>query len=233
MIDKTWKSSLDAVADIPDGAVVATGGFGLCGIPENLIRALVERGVKGLTIISNNIGSIDLKSGGAYGVALLFEKRQVRKFVGSFPGPVAKKDWFLEQYKKGDVELEIMPQGTLNERLRCAMAGLGGVYTPVGAGTILAQGKETRVLNGREYVLELPLKADYALIKGHAGDRMGNLAYRYTARNYNAVMAGTATVTVAEVERLVAPGEIDPDHVHTPGILVQRVVQGERYERRA
>jgi 3-oxoacid CoA-transferase subunit A len=166
-------------------------------------------------------------------VALLFEKRQVRKFVGSFPGPVAKKDWFLEQYKKGDVELEIMPQGTLNERLRCAMAGLGGVYTPVGAGTILAQGKETRVLNGREYVLELPLKADYALIKGHAGDRMGNLAYRYTARNYNAVMAGTATVTVAEVERLVAPGEIDPDHVHTPGILVQRVVQGERYERRA
>jgi 3-oxoacid CoA-transferase subunit A len=231
-MNKTFESSRAAIEDIRDGAVIMTGGFGLCGIPENLIRALLDKGVKDLTIISNNIGSIDLRKGGAFGVALLFRNRQVRKFVGSFPGPVARLDWFLDMVEKKEVEIEIMPQGTLNERVRLAVAGLGGVYTPVGAGTELAHGKETRVIDGREYLLELPLKADFALVKAHTGDRMGNLVYRRTARNYNAVMAGAAKVTIAEVEHLVEPGAIDPDQVHTPGIFVQRVVQGELYEKR-
>jgi 3-oxoacid CoA-transferase subunit A len=231
-MDKTIESSLKAIADVPDGAVIMSGGFGLCGIPENLIRALLEKGVRDLTIISNNIGSIDLKRGGAFGVALLFKAGQVRKFVGSFPGPVAQEDWFLKQYNEKKIEVEIMPQGTLNERIRCAAAGLGGVYTPVGAGTLLAQGKESRTLDGREYLLELPLKADFAIVKAFRGDRAGNLVYRHAARNYNAVMAGAARVTIAEVEELVEPGGIDPDGVHTPGILVQRIVKGERYEKR-
>ncbi len=231
-MDKTFAGSMAAIHDIRDGAVIMTGGFGLCGIPENLIRAVLEKGVKDLTIISNNIGSIDLKKGGAFGVALLFKNRQVRKFVGSFPGPVARLDWFLDMYEKHEVTVEIMPQGTLNERIRLAVAGLGGVYTPVGVGTELAVGKETRVIDGKEYLLELPLKADFALVKAHTGDRMGNLVYRRTARNYNAVMAGAAAVTIAEVENLVEPGAIDPDQVHTPGIFVQRVVKGELFEKR-
>jgi len=231
-MDKRYASSHEAIADIQDGAVLMTGGFGLSGIPENLIRALVERKVRDLTIISNNMGSIDLKEGGAFGAALLFENRQVRKFVGSFPGPVARFDWFLEQYNAGEVEVEIMPQGTLNERIRCSAAGLGGFYTPTGVGTLLAEGKECREIEGKEYLLELPLHADFALVKAFRGDRMGNLLYRYTARNYNAVMAGAARLTIAEVEELVEPGEIPPDHVHTPGIFVQRIVKGEVYEKR-
>jgi 3-oxoacid CoA-transferase subunit A len=231
-MDKTYTSAQAAIADIKDGARIMFGGFGLCGIPENLIRALQEAGPRDLTVISNNAGSIDLKEGGAYGLALLFESGQVRKFVGSFPGPVAKLESFLGPFQRDELELEIMPQGTLNERIRCAMAGLGGVYTPVGVGTTLAQGKETRTINGKDYLLELPLTADFALIKAAQGDRMGNLVYRYTARNYNAVMAGAATVTIAEVEELLAPGDFHPDQVHTPGVLVQRVVKGERYERR-
>ncbi len=231
-MDKTIASAREAIADIQDGARIMFGGFGLCGIPENLLRALREKGVKDLTVISNNAGSIDLKAGGAYGLALLFESRQVKKFVGSFPGPVAKLDYFLGPFQSGELELEIMPQGTLNERIRCAMAGLGGVYSPVGVGTILAEGKESRTIEGKEYLLELPLHADFALIKAAQGDRMGNLVYRYTARNYNAVMAGAATTTIAEVEELLAPGAFHPDQVHTPGVLVQRVVVGERYERR-
>jgi len=231
-MDKTFESSIEAIADIGDGAVIMSGGFGLSGIPENLIRALVEKGSRGLTIISNNIGSIDLRMGGAYGVALLFENRQVRRFVGSFPGPVTKMDWFLEQYNAGEIELEIMPQGTLNERIRCAVAGLGAVYTPVGVGTVLAEGKESREIDGKEYLLEPALHADFAIVKARRGDRMGNLVYRGSARNYNAVMAGAATVTIAEVEELVEPGGIDPDSVHTPGIFVQRVIRGEFYEKR-
>jgi 3-oxoacid CoA-transferase subunit A len=231
-MDKRFASAMDAIEDIRDGAVIMFGGFGLCGIPENLIRALREKGTRELTVISNNAGSIDLKQGGAFGLALLFESRQVRKFVGSFPGPASKLDTFLGPFQRGELEVEIMPQGTLNERIRCAMAGLGGVYTPVGVGTLLAEGKETRVINGKEYLLELPLYADFALIKGYKGDSMGNLIYRYTARNYNAVMAGAAKVTIAEVEELVEPGTIGPDDVHTPGILVQRVLQGARYEKR-
>ncbi len=231
-MNKTIESALEAIEDIKDGARIMFGGFGLCGIPENLIRALVEKGVQDLTVISNNAGSIDLKAGGAFGLALLFESRQVRKFVGSFPGPVAKLDYFLEPFQSGELELEIMPQGTLNERIRCAMAGLGGVYSPVGAGTILAEGKETRTIGGQDYLLELPLHADFGLVRAAKGDSMGNLVYRFTARNYNAGMAGAATTTIAEVEELLPPGAFNPDQVHTPGVLVQRVVKGEHYERR-
>lgn len=231
-MNKTCSSVAEAIRDIKDGAVIASGGFGLCGIPENLIRGIAAKGICNLTIISNNIGSIDSRDGSAYGVALLFQNRQVKKYIGSFPGPVAQLDWFLEQYESGMLTIEIMPQGTLNERLRCAVAGLGGVYIPTGVGTPLAEGKETRVIDGKEYLLELPLKADFAIIKAWKGDTMGNLVYRLTARNYNAVMAGAATVTIAEVEELVEPGDIPPDQVHTPGIFVQRVVKGDFYERR-
>lgn len=231
-MDKTIASAWEAIADIEDGARIMFGGFGLCGIPENLIRAIREKGVQNLTVISNNAGSIDLKAGGAFGLALLFESGQVSKFVGSFPGPVAKLDYFLKPFQSGALELEIMPQGTLNERIRCAMAGLGGVYSPVGVGTILAEGKETRTIDGNDYLLELPLRADFGLVRAAQGDSMGNLVYRYTARNYNAGMAGAATTTIAEVEELLAPGAFHPDQIHTPGVLVQRVVKGERYERR-
>ena len=232
-MNKTVASVHEAIADVQDGATIMFGGFGLCGIPENMIRALVEKGVKELTVVSNNAGSIDLKSGGAYGIALLFENRQVRKFVGSFPGPVAKLDYFLEPFRSKELELEIMPQGTLNERIRCAMAGLGGVLTPVGVGTILAEGKETIVVDGAEYLLETPIKADFSFIKGYKGDRLGNLIYRYTTRNYNEVMAGAAAVTIAEVEELVDPAEFHPDFIHTPGVLVKRIFKGEFYEKRA
>jgi 3-oxoacid CoA-transferase subunit A len=231
-LDKRIESAAAAITDIEDGAVIMTGGFGLCGIPENLIRALVAKGVKDLTIISNNIGSIDLREGGAYGVALLVQNRQVRKFVGSFPGPVSRMDWFMEQYTAGDIELEIMPQGTLNERIRAAVAGIGGFYTPTGVGTLFAEGKEVRNIDGKDYVFEKPLHADFSLIKARTGDHMGNLVYRYTAANYNPVMAGAATVTIAEVEELVEPGQMDPQFIHTPNIYVQRILKGERYEKR-
>ncbi|MFC2061552.1 CoA transferase subunit A [Elusimicrobiota bacterium] len=231
-MDKIIESSQKAVADISDGAVIMSGGFGLSGIPENLINALVEKGVRDLTIIGNNIGSIDLKEGGAYGVALLFKNRQVKKFVGSFPGPVARLDWFKEQYDSGDIEIELMPQGTLNERIRCAGAGLGGTYIQTGVGTVFEEGKEKKTIDGKEYLLELPLYADFAIIKAHKGDALGNLVYRYTSQNYNPVMAPAAKTTIAEVEELVEVGDLDPDHIHTPNIFVQRVVKGEKYERR-
>lgn len=231
-MDKVYKNSEQAVADIHDGAVIMSGGFGLSGIAENLIRALVKKGTKDLTIISNNLGSIDLKEGGAYGIALLAENKQLKKFIGSFPGPVTTFDWFMEQYNKGEIEIEIMPQGTLNERIRCAGAGLGGVYTPTGIGTVFEEGKEKKVINGKEYLLEVPLYADYAIIKAQKGDRSGNLVYRCASRNYNPVMAPAAKITIAEVEELVDTGEIGPDEVHTPGIFVQRIVKGEKYEKR-
>ncbi len=232
-MNKVYSDIDKVVSDIPDGAIIMCGGFGLCGIPENLIRALVRKNVKELTIISNNLGSIDLKEGGAYGIALLFQNRQVRKFIGSYPGPVSKLDWFKEAYVRGEIKIELMPQGTLNERIRCAGAGLGGVYTPTGVGTVFEDDKEKKMINGREYLLELPLHADYALIKGYKGDAEGNLTYRYTARNYNPVMAPAAETAIAEVEHLVPVGSLDPDHVHTPGIFVQRIIQGEKYEKRA
>ncbi|MCK4777443.1 MAG: CoA transferase subunit A [Actinomycetia bacterium] len=231
-MDKVYESSLAATRDIKDGAVIMSGGFGLSGIPENLIRALIEKGVKNLTLIGNNIGSIDRKDGGAYGIALLAKNGQISKFIGSFPGPVTKLDWFKEQYNAGKIEIEIMPQGTLNERIRCAGAGLGGVYTPTGVGTLFEEGKDKKTVNGREYILELPLYADFAIIKAQKGDRHGNLIFRNTSRNYNPVMAPAGKITIAEVEELVEPGELDPNFIHTPGIYVQRVVKGEKYEKR-
>jgi 3-oxoacid CoA-transferase subunit A len=231
-MDKTARSCDEAVRDIADGAVIMSAGFGLCGIPENLIRALVRKGVKDLTVIGNNLGSTDSRDGKIYGVGLLAENGQIRKFIGSFPGPIAKLPWFKELYRSKKIELEIIPQGTLNERIRCAGAGLGGVYTPTGVGTPIEEGKEKRVIEGREYILELPLRADFALVKAHKGDRAGNLIYRYSARNYNPVMAPAAEVTIAEVEELCETGAFDPDSVHTPGIFVTRVVKGEKYEKR-
>ncbi|MDO8806404.1 MAG: CoA transferase subunit A [Elusimicrobiota bacterium] len=231
-MDKTVKSADEAVRDIGDGAVVMSAGFGLCGIPENLIRALVRKGVKDLTLIGNNLGSTDSADGQLYGIGLLARNGQIKKFIGSFPGPIAKLPWFRELYRSKKIELEIIPQGTLNERIRCAAAGLGGVYTPTGVGTPIEEGKEKRVLDGREYLLELPLRADFALVKAQKGDRAGNLVYRYSARNYNPVMAPAAGVTIAEVEELCETGSFDPDSVHTPGIFVTRIVKGEKYERR-
>ena len=230
-MNKLYSSTVEAIADVKDGASIMFGGFGVCGIPENLIEAILEKGVKNLTVIGNNIG--DIKNGGFYGVAKLVKNRQVKKFIGSFPGMIAEVDWFIEMYSKNEIEVEIMPQGTLNERIRCAGAGLGGVLTPAGVGTLLAEGKEVKVIDGREYLLELPLHADFAMIKAHKGDRMGNLVYRYTARNYNPVMAPAAKITIAEVEELVEVGELDPDQVHTPGIYVKRLIKGERHEKRA
>ncbi len=231
-MDKLVKSSDEAVKDINDGAVVMSAGFGLCGIPENLIRALVRKGVKNLTVIGNNMGSTDSADGQLYGIGLLAKSGQIKKFIGSFPGPAAKMPWFREMYRKKQIELEIIPQGTLNERIRCAGAGLGGFYTPTGVGTPIEETREKRVIDGREYLLELPLRADFALIKARKGDRAGNLVYRYSARNYNPVMAPAAKVTIAEVEELVETGTFDPDSVHTPGIFVTRVVKGEKYEKR-
>lgn len=231
-MDKLVKSSDEAVRDINDGAVIMSAGFGLCGIPENLIRALVRKGVKDLTVIGNNLGSTDSSDGELYGIGLLARSGQMRKFIGSFPGPAAKMPWFRELYKNKKIELEIIPQGTLNERIRCAGAGLGGFYTPTGVGTPIEETREKRVIDGREYLLELPLRADFALIKAARGDRAGNLVYRYSARNYNPVMAPAADVTIAEVEELCETGAFDPDSVHTPGIFVTRIVKGEKYEKR-
>lgn len=232
-MDKVFASSDEAVRDVGEGAVILSGGFGLCGIPENLIRALVRKGSKGLTIIGNNLGSTDSKDGEIYGVGLLVKNRQVRRFIGSFPGPIVKFKWFHEQVQAGDLELEIIPQGTLNERIRCGGAGLGGVYTPTGVGTPIEEGKEKKVIGGREYILETALRADFALLKAFKGDRSGNLVYRFSARNYNPVMAPAAEVSIAEVEELHEVGAFEPDSVHTSGIFVDRVVKGERYEKRA
>jgi len=222
-VDKVFRSAREAVADVPDGAVIMAGGFGLCGIPENLIAAIRDKGVRELTFISNNAGVDD------FGLGLLLKTRQVRKMVSSYVG---ENKEFERQFLSGELEVELVPQGTLAERIRAGGAGIGGFFTPTGAGTVVADGKETRVIGGREYVLELPLVADFAFVKAWKGDAHGNLVYRKTARNFNPMMATAARVTVAEVEELVAPGELDPDLVHTSGIFVQRVVRGERYEKR-
>ncbi len=222
-MNKVVASAREAVADIQDGAIVMMGGFGLCGIPENLILALREKGTRNLTIISNNAGIDD------FGIGLLLQQRQVRKMISSYVGD---NRLFEELVLKGDLEIELVPQGTLAERIRAGGAGIGAFYTPTGYGTISAEGKETRSWNGRQYVLELPLRADYSLVKAWKGDRFGNLLYRKTARNFNPVMATAAAVTIAEVEYLVGPEELEPDFIHTPGIYVKKVVMGSRYEKR-
>jgi len=213
----------EAVAPIPDGATIMVGGFGLCGIPENLILALRDRGTRDLTIISNNAG-VD-----GYGLGILLESRQVRKMIATYVG---ENQEFERQFLSGELAVELVPQGTFAERIRAGGAGIGGFFTPTGFGTIVADGKETRVIDGVPHVLEQPLKADFALVKAFRGDREGNLIYRKTARNFNPMMATAARVTIAEVEHLVESGAMDPDHVHTPGVFVRHIFQGSGYEKR-
>jgi 3-oxoacid CoA-transferase subunit A len=222
-MNKVLASADEAVALIPDGATIMMGGFGLCGIPENLIAALHRRGTKQLTVVSNNAGVDD------FGIGILLRSRQVRKMISTYVG---ENKEFERQFLSGELEVELVPQGTFSERIRAGGAGIGGFYTPTGYGTLIAEGKETRIIDGRPYVLETPLHADFAFVKGWKGDRLGNLVYRRTARNFNPMMATAATVTIAEVEQLVHPGQIDPDHVVTPGIFVKYILQGEKYEKR-
>jgi len=222
-MNKVLSTAADAVARIPDGATIMMGGFGLCGIPENLIAALRERGTRDLTVISNNAGVDE------FGIGILLRARQVRKMISTYVG---ENKEFERQFLTGELEVELVPQGTLAERIRAGGAGIGGFFTPTGYGTLVAEGKETRMIDGTAYVLEKPLHADFAFIKGWKGDRAGNVVYRRTARNFNPVMAAAATTTIAEVEQLLEPGEIDPDHVVTPGIFVTYILQGERYEKR-
>ena len=212
-----------AVALIPDGATIMMGGFGLSGIPENLVAALHRRGTRDLTIISNNAGIDD------FGIGLLLKSRQVRKMISTYVG---ENKEFERQFLQKEIEVELVPQGTFSERIRAAGAGIGGFFTPTGVGTLVAEGKETREINGRHYVLEMPLPADFALVRAWTGDHAGNLVYRKTARNFNPMMATAGRVTIAEVEQLVATGAIEPDLVHTPGIFVQHILRGQTYARR-
>jgi 3-oxoacid CoA-transferase subunit A len=222
-VNKVLASAAEAVALVPDGATIMMGGFGLCGIPEHLIAALHARGTRGLTVISNNAGVDD------FGIGVLLRARQVRRMIATYVG---ENKEFERQFLSGELEVELVPQGTFAERIRAGGAGIGGFFTPTAYGTIVSEGKETRIIEGNPYVLEPPLHADFAFVKAWTGDRAGNLVYRRTARNFNPVMATAAAVTIAEVERLVDPGEIDPDHVHTPGIFVRHILQGGRYEKR-
>lgn len=216
MLDKRVKSLAEALAGIKDGATVLCGGFGSAGVPDNLLAALLELGARDLAIVSNNAGS------GKTGLAALIAAGRVRKIICSFPR-TGSSVVFDEHYRNGTIELELVPQGTLSERIRAAGAGLGGFYSPVSVGTRLAKGKETKVINGREHVLELPIQGDVALIKADRADRWGNLVYRKSARNFNPVMATAAHLTVVEVNRIVSLGELDPEVIVTPGIFVDRV----------
>lgn len=217
MIDKTIASAEAALADVPDGATVMIGGFGGAGQPNGLIEALVAQGARDLTVVSNNAGNGDT------GLAALLAARRVRRIVCSFPRQ-ADSHVFDALYRAGELELELLPQGNLAERIRAAGAGIGAFYTPTGYGTLLAEGKETREIDGRHYVLEYPLHADYALIKARQGDRWGNLVYRKTARNFGPIMAAAARCTIAQVDEFVPLGALDPETVITPGIHVQRLV---------
>jgi 3-oxoacid CoA-transferase subunit A len=223
MTAKVLGSFAEAVADITDGATLVVGGFGLCGIPENLIAALHESGVRDLTVISNNCGVDD------FGLGILLANHQVRKMVSSYVG---ENKIFEAQFLSGELDVELVPQGTLAERMRAGGAGVPAFYTPTGVGTSVANGKETREFDGRKYVLEHAAHADFALVKAWRGDSLGNLVYRRTARNFNPLAAMAGKVTIAEVEELVEVGELDPDNVHTPGIFVQRLLVGPAYEKR-
>src|SRR5947208_2697258 len=222
-MNKVLPSAAAAVELVADGASILMGGFGLCGIPENLIAALRARGTTNLTVISNNAGVDD------FGIGVLLRSRQVRKMISTYVG---ENKEFERQFLTGELEVELVPQGTFAERIRAGGAGIGGFFTPTGVGTLVSEGKETRTIDGKAYLLERPLHADFAFVKAWKGDSQGNLVYRRTGRNFNAVMATTATTTIAEVEHLVEAGEIDPDHVVTPGIFVRHIFQGEQYEKR-
>lgn len=223
MINKVIEDADAAVADIPDGAILMLGGFGLCGIPENTISALLRKGVKGLTCISNNAGVDD------FGIGLMLKTRQVKKMISSYVG---ENQEFERQLLSGELEVELIPQGTLAERIRAGGAGIPAFFTPAGVGTEVAEGKETRDFNGKTYLMESWLKADFAIVKAWKGDSSGNLIFKGTARNFNPIMATAGKITIAEVEELVPVGTLNPNDIHTPGIYVQRIFQGKDYQKR-
>jgi len=223
MINKVVKNASEAVKDIPENAVLMLGGFGLCGIPENSIQALLDTKVKGLTCISNNAGVDD------FGIGLLLKTHQVKKMISSYVGENAE---FERQLLSGELDVELIPQGTLAERVRAGGAGIPAFYTPAGYGTEVAEGKETREFDGKMYLLEKGLIADFALVKAWKGDTAGNLVFKGTARNFNPMMAAAGKITIAEVEELLPAGELDPNEIHTPGIYVQRIFEGKNYEKR-
>ena len=215
-------SFTEAVKEIKDGATILVGGFGLCGIPENLIKALREREVKDLTVISNNCGVDD------WGLGLLLENKQIKKMMASYVG---ENQEFERQVISGELAVELIPQGTLAERIRAGGAGIPAFYTPAGVGTKVAEGKEIRTFNGREYILELAITADFSLVRAYVGDRYGNLIYRKTAQNFNPMMAAAGRVTIAELESLVEPGDLNPEHIHTPSIYVNKLIVGQQEKR--
>jgi len=222
VIDKVVASADDAVRDIPDLATLVVGGFGLCGVPENLIAALVRKGVKGLTCASNNAGVDD------WGLGLLLQNRQIRKMISSYVGENAE---FERQYLAGELEVEFVPQGTLAERMRAGGAGIPAFFTPAGYGTPVAEGKEIREFDGRHYLLERAIVGDFSLVAAYQADRMGNLVFRKAARNFNPLAAGAGRICIAEVEQLVEVGELDPDQIHVPGVFVHRIVVAPRLKR--
>ncbi len=222
-MNKVVKNAEEAIQGLEDNMTIILGGFGLCGIPENSIAALVKKGVKGLTCISNNAG-VD-----GFGLGLLLEKHQIKKMISSYVGENAE---FERQLLSGELEVELIPQGTLAERCRAGAAGIPAFFTPAGYATEVAEGKEVREFHGKMYVMEHWLKADFAIIKAWKGDTHGNLIFRKTTRNFNIPMAGAGKITIAEVEELVPAGELDPDQIHTPGIFVKRIFQGEKFEKR-
>ncbi len=223
MINKVVKNADDAIRDIPDFATLMVGGFGLSGIPENCLKALLRKGTKGLTCISNNAGVDD------FGIGLLLKSRQVKKMISSYVG---ENEEFERQLLSGELEVDLIPQGTLAERIRSGGAGVPAFFTPAGVGTEVAEGKETRIFDGKVYLMENWLRSDYSLVKAWKGDSLGNLIYKGTARNFNPMMAAAGTITIAEVEELVEPGVLDPNMIHTPGIYVHRIFEGVGYEKR-
>jgi 3-oxoacid CoA-transferase subunit A len=222
MINKVIASADQAVSDVFDGAMLVVGGFGLCGIPENLIAATVRAGKRNLTVVSNNCGVDD------WGLGLLLQTRQIRKMISSYVGENAE---FERQFLSGELEVDLVPQGTLAERMRAGGAGIPAFYTPTGVGTLVAEGKETRTIDGRDYLLERGIVGDFSFVAAWKGDRLGNLVYRKAARNFNPMAATCGRVSIAEVEELVEPGQLDPENVHTPGIFVHRVVVAPRVKR--
>jgi len=223
MINKVVKSAVEATADITDDSVLMLGGFGLCGIPENSIAALIKKGVKGLTCISNNAGVDD------FGIGLMLQTRQVKKMISSYVGENAE---FERQLMSGELEVDLIPQGTLAERIRAGGAGIPAFFTPAGVGTEVADGKEVREFDGKQYLMAKWLRADFSIVKAWKGDTSGNLIFKGTARNFNPMMATAGKITIAEVEELVPLGQLDPNQIHTSGIFVQRIFEGEGYEKR-
>ena len=222
-MNKVYKNAAEAISDIVDGAVIMLGGFGLCGIPENCIAALVTKEVKGLTCISNNAGVDN------FGIGLMLQQKQVKKMISSYVGENAE---FERQLLSGELEVELIPQGTLATRCMAAGYGMPAIFTPAGVGTEVADGKEIRIFNDKEYLMEYAFDADYAIVKAWKGDTDGNLIYKETARNFNPLMAMAGKITIAEVEELVPAGELDPNYIHTPGIYVHRIFKGDNYDKR-